>query len=1195
MVSLIPGAQPGQGMKECACTGMRSVCSSTPRQLCRNERVRLHRYALSLLIDSQATVQNFTSPSYLYVHRIPQDEQFGVKMKDVITQKNPGALVGQEEVPTSQGQSPSNQKKASVSQEQVPDCKNEIPFGKGQASGNQEQTPITQEQLPPQFSVQKPTITQLPGPRCVHFRNLQLLSSKIAPLTKSRTEIGRLLWECSSQRVGDAQLVNMLIPVSTQEYIKIVNNSTGQFLYQFVLSQIMVCAKGSSEVTDNIVFLTYVDAGSERSPSNSPVQRASVPPGGDSIKLEEATEVLDGGSPPQDRKDTYRSLIMRCRTTYEASRLLYFAGNLLGHRDGKPVNPFSPDCGTVTVRLQLDLKEEDKASETEWKSVPKEKSEVFKLRAKTEKRLYICLSQMGGLPQISIDRCQSISVGYGRYISDSELALLGSGENEALPGEAGVGSQSNAAFATHVNWPSENQDFQMFDEVTGKDECIFFTVVVRLTLSNVEKPVCLRGVYRARVYRPDETFWLITDRKPIAQDYTVHLSEFVDSDGNLFIGRFVEATKVVVHPMKQSPPAQSSHASSIGTPPPPIEGSLDDDENEPLMSGRGVVSKEVTDDQLLSDWGVLITDWHAKVRENMSTDPFPSAPNVSADSTDQLYSGTVGPGTANLGSSLFQRIKRLVGRGIPDALRAEVWQLLAACPSGETGLMDAYRILITKPCKHDAVIQRDLARTFPAHSFFRQQVGQEYLFQVSRAYSLYDDEVGYCQGLSFFAAVLLLHMPVEQAFILLVRVSNHYGVRELFLDDFDGLHMRLYQLNRIIQDQLPDVAKHFKELGLETHMYASQWFLTLFTAKFPLAVVFHIVDLFLSEGMIFIFKVAFSLMRMARRVLLGLDFEGVLKYLRVTLPKRFMTPENSDELLAAAISAKVSPSRLLKYAKEYNALKAQRKAAESPLQALERQVTTLRNQVSRLERENEALASGLMSSKTSMHKQVDKLEDKAEILTHELFASRQDLQDALEEKAHLESEVSQIKQMLRTTLEENACERSQQQSLIEAYKAIACDLSRRRKTAQSAEGPSVPWEEGLHFKMLWALLDQVAKCEGCATALQSTVEEWRQSLPPEADGDESIYSFLQESSAEQNRHDGPVQAPPASSSSPGGSPQPAETTSLNGNKYTRSKQWLTNTLNSIRAMGGSFGNISNPVPVVGPNNSPPASIINSEH
>lgn len=49
------------------------------------------------------------------------------------------------------------------------------------------------------------------------------------------------------------------------------------------------------------------------------------------------------------------------------------------------------------------------------------------------------------------------------------------------------------------------------------------------------------------------------------------------------------------------------------------------------------------------------------------------------------------------------------------------------------------------------------------------------------------------------------------------------------------------------QDLTGDLYEHFMEMGLEIHMFASQWFLTLFTAKFPLFLVFHILDLFLCE------------------------------------------------------------------------------------------------------------------------------------------------------------------------------------------------------------------------------------------------------------------------------------------------------------------------------------------------------------
>ncbi|VDP88040.1 unnamed protein product [Echinostoma caproni] len=76
----------------------------------------------------------------------------------------------------------------------------------------------------------------------------------------------------------------------------------------------------------------------------------------------------------------------------------------------------------------------------------------------------------------------------------------------------------------------------MFDDVTSK------------ALLNVEKPITVQRVCRARVYRPDESFWLVTDRRPVNQDYTIHMSEFVDDEGTLYIGRFIEALKVVPTP-----------------------------------------------------------------------------------------------------------------------------------------------------------------------------------------------------------------------------------------------------------------------------------------------------------------------------------------------------------------------------------------------------------------------------------------------------------------------------------------------------------------------------------------------------------------------------------------------------------------------------------------------------------------------
>lgn len=55
-------------------------------------------------------------------------------------------------------------------------------------------------------------------------------------------------------------------------------------------------------------------------------------------------------------------------------------------------------------------------------------------------------------------------------------------------------------------------------------------------------------------------------------------------------------------------------------------------------------------------------------------------------------------------------------------------------------------------------IQRDLNRTFPEHSFFKESngLGQEGLLNILKAYSIHDREVGYCQGSPFITGLLLM-------------------------------------------------------------------------------------------------------------------------------------------------------------------------------------------------------------------------------------------------------------------------------------------------------------------------------------------------------------------------------------------------------------------------------------------------------
>lgn len=415
-----------------------------------------------------------------------------------------------------------------------------------------------------------------------------------------------------------------------------------------------------------------------------------------------------------------------------------------------------------------------------------------------------------------------------------------------------------------------------------------------------------------------------------------------------------------------------------------------------------------------------------------------------------------------------KQLSDLVKKGIPEALRGEVWQLLANCRNDEE-LIAKYAEVVTKDCPDDVYVRRDIGRTFPAHEFFREtgSLGQEALYRVLKAYAVHDEEVGYCQGFSFIAAALLLHMPEEQAFCVLVKIMTDYGLRYTLRDGFETLYLRFYQLDRFIEDQLPDLSKHLKEQHVESHMYASQWFLTLFTAKFPLYLVFYIMDIYLLEGTPTLFQVSISLLQLSKDELLKQDFEGILKYFRIQMPKNYRSDENARILLQLAISRKVR-TQMSAYEKAYMALREQDKAKGNTIKMMQKENKRLVYSNMRLEQENDDLARELISSKIALRRQLDVCEDRNDHLVKEIHAANSYSRDLEEDhKRHLE-EINQLKDVCRREIEKFEREISRNTAIITDYKQICKQLSERLEK-----------QEAKHQESVEQIMQTIRECESC--------------------------------------------------------------------------------------------------------------------
>ncbi|ORY77814.1 rab-GTPase-TBC domain-domain-containing protein, partial [Protomyces lactucae-debilis] len=238
--------------------------------------------------------------------------------------------------------------------------------------------------------------------------------------------------------------------------------------------------------------------------------------------------------------------------------------------------------------------------------------------------------------------------------------------------------------------------------------------------------------------------------------------------------------------------------------------------------------------------------------------------------------------------------------GIPHPLRGLVWQSIAG--ARDTHLEGLYAQLSRESSPYEKVIGRDLARTFPDVDMFRHEDGdgQLDLGKVLRAFSLYDNEVGYCQGLGFIVAPLLMNMSHGEAFCVLVRLMEAYEMRLMYTPTLAGLKLRLWQFEKLIEETVPLLATHLNALEIYPAMYASQWFLSLFAVTCPLQTLHRVYDVFLSEGPETMMRVGIALLVKNQDAILSLDMEEVLSML---LGKSLWQAYEDDDSLIADVQA----------------------------------------------------------------------------------------------------------------------------------------------------------------------------------------------------------------------------------------------------------------------------------------------------
>ncbi|XP_048847522.1 EVI5-like protein isoform X2 [Brienomyrus brachyistius] len=338
-------------------------------------------------------------------------------------------------------------------------------------------------------------------------------------------------------------------------------------------------------------------------------------------------------------------------------------------------------------------------------------------------------------------------------------------------------------------------------------------------------------------------------------------------------------------------------------------------------------------------------------------------------------------------------LKELIRKGIPHHFRAIVWQLLGNATDMPVKQQYSELLKMSSPC--EKLIRRDIARTYPEHDFFKGQdsLGQEVLFNVMKAYSLVDREVGYCQGSAFIVGLLLMQMPEEEAFCVFVRLMQEYRLRELFKPSMAELGLCIYQFEYLLQEQLPELNMHFRSQSFHTSMYASSWFLTLFLTFLPLPVATRIFDIFMYEGLEIIFRVGVAILQYNQTDLIQLDMEGMSQHFQKVIPHQF--DSCPDKLVLKAYQVKYNGKKMKKLEKEYTTIKNKE---------MEEQI-----EIKRLRTENRLLKQRIETLEKGQVTRAQEAEENYAI-KRELAAARQQYSSASESLEKAQSTIRELQQ-----------------------------------------------------------------------------------------------------------------------------------------------------------------------------------------
>lgn len=237
-------------------------------------------------------------------------------------------------------------------------------------------------------------------------------------------------------------------------------------------------------------------------------------------------------------------------------------------------------------------------------------------------------------------------------------------------------------------------------------------------------------------------------------------------------------------------------------------------------------------------------------------------------------------------------VKRFCRKGIPMQYRRLVWMNVSGAQKRlekNPGLYARFsdENFESSPADNDLVqaIKTDIERTFPDNVHFREgrKKGDKLspLKKVLTAIGRYKKEVGYCQGMNYVAALMLLIIEDEESVFWLFVCLLENILPEYYSNSMIGLRTDMDVLDSLVRERYLDLSTCLDREDVNWVLLASKWFICLYADVLPTETVLRIWDCMFVEGTKILFRVALSLINLrTAKALAATDMPEIIEAFR---------------------------------------------------------------------------------------------------------------------------------------------------------------------------------------------------------------------------------------------------------------------------------------------------------------------------